>query len=956
MAWYKYWQQHGEDYWHLALEEAIPSILEDKKPAFTTVLSLDTQLEGEDIPFETFNKVKFKGDFYVDFDGEDIEEVISQVHKFMRSLGAKGVRLDEIEYGLTGGRGFHILIPPHIFIQNPSSSGYQYLPLFYKSMAYDMYVDCLDMRVYSTKRGRMWRTYNVERNNGKYKVQATHTEMLEMTAEKYEELTSQPRSNFSLPRPTFAPDFALLFAKAKDETEKKLKGRRKNTRDKKLIEQYNGEVPPTIEMLMAGEIAESDKGYHAIAMQIAIATNALGMTEEEVLTKSEGVFNLAHESDGNRYNTPEKRRRELRRLFHYMGDNPCYEFSVGGVISVVKESHNAEDLDLSDVPRPDEGDLEGEEAVDPLFMGLLVRRQGVWRESFDKEVGEVVQRKVSNVGISEVHELLDHETEESTGFEVTIHVSDSKPLRKKVNNNDFDSKISLRRALGAQNFINLPDSQIGALQEVFRAMATKSGNKVRTLPLEGINVMTRNEPIAGTHFRVRWADAHRVWGFEYEGEESLNFRLEGPFSQDGELQTDLVNAPHLQDTEETRDYFDKVFGFFPAETTARVLGWYMSNFVTQHIRAYIRQYPLLQVYGEAGSGKTSFTQLCANLHYYKRAPKIISAGGVTAFAMEAPLASSGTIPVIFDEFKPREMQLQRLNAMLMLMRNNFNGTSGSKGKVSKDSGHSQLGVANTANTAPMTTISEAKITQEAIVHRSVMAAFPDKHTGSQASMDFQMVKNRAWRMGELGRVMLDLALKTPVETIGEEIERIQNEIVASNPPMADRIVFSYAVVVLGLQLGQSALRQVFGDRYDDTLQKLMDSVITKTAEEEQKSMSEVNRVINDLSYLSHRGPEEQVRLIMDDDYSIISFQGEECIDLNLRNCWDKYTRFIRNQGGELLFDREMSFVDSALRHAGRIQTNFSDNPNFTKGRSTSRMVRLRMKHLYETIGVDEFNS
>jgi len=37
-------------------------------------------------------------------------------------------------------------------------------------MAYKLYVDTLDLRVYSAKRGRMWRTPNVQRENGKYKV------------------------------------------------------------------------------------------------------------------------------------------------------------------------------------------------------------------------------------------------------------------------------------------------------------------------------------------------------------------------------------------------------------------------------------------------------------------------------------------------------------------------------------------------------------------------------------------------------------------------------------------------------------------------------------------------------------------------------------------------------------------------------------------------------------------
>lgn len=956
MAWYRYWQQQGEDAWNLALEDAIPQILEEKNPTFTTVLNLDTNLEGDDIAFEVLDKVRFRGPFYADFDGEDIEEVIKQTHKFMRTLEDQGVRMDELEYGLTGGRGVHILVPWQIFIKNPSSTGYQYLPLIYKSMAFEMYVETLDMRVYSTKKGRMWRTYNVKRKNDKYKVQVTLQQMRDLTPETYEELTSTPRERFQLPKPTYAPEFAILFETERARVEKNLKGRKRNTKDQKLIQQFKGETPPTLEMMMAGEIIDPDKGFHNIAMQIAITANALGMEEAEVLEKSQGLFERAYESDGRRYNTVEKRRRELRRLLQYMNDNPCYEFSVGGIKSVVVGTHEASDLEVGDVPRAEEGDLDADEVRDEMFMGLIVRRAGIWRETFDKELGEVVSKKVSNVGISDVHELINNETDESTGFEVSIHVADNRAIRKKVNNNDFDSKVALRRALGAQNFINLPDSQIGALQEVFRAMAAKSGNKVRTLPLEGINVMTRGEPVGGTYYRVRWADHERVWGFEYEGEESINFRLEGPFKQEDGTQTDLMNAPPLENTEETREYFDSIFDFFPVETTARVLGWYMACFLAQHIRAHVKQFPLLQSYGEAGSGKTSYNLLCANLHYYKRAPRMNSAGGLTAFAMEAPLASSGTIPVVFDEFKPREMQAARLSAIQMLMRNNFNGVSGAKGRVDKDSGHSQLGVANTANVAPMATIAEAKVTQEAIIHRSVMAAFPDKHIGSEQSLKFQQVKNRSWRMGQLGRIMLDIALKMTVETLGNELERIQGEIVSKVPPMADRTIFCYATCVMGLQLGQAAMRTVFGDRYDDKFKMLIDGVISDlvTSEMEQRSMSEINRVLNDLAFLSQRDPEENVRLIHGVDYSLITCNGEECVDLNLRNCWDKYTRLVRSQGGEMLFDKEPAFVDAAFRHSARIRTTFADNRNFVSGRVTSRAVRLKLRPLYEEVRIDEF--
>ena len=156
-------------------------------------------------------------------------------------------------------------------------------------------------------------------------------------------------------------------------------------------------------------------------------------------------------------------------------------------------------------------------------------------------------------------------------------------------------------------------------------------------------------------------------------------------------------------------------------------------------------------------------------------------------------------------------------------------------------------------------------------------------------MRFQMIKNRAWRMCQLGRVMLDMALMTTVETVGEQLEKIQNDLVGKLPATPDRTIFCYAVCILGLQLGQAGLRQEFGDRHDETMNTLMESVVEelKVEQEESRSMSEVNRVINDLAWLSNRSPDESVRLIHNEDYSIVTIRGEEFLVLNLRTCCDK---------------------------------------------------------------------
>jgi hypothetical protein len=96
--------------------------------------------------------------------------------KFQHFLGVlleQGVDLQAVRMFATGGRGYHIEVPQEIFLPKPAKPGIPRLPLIYREMAYELYVDPLDLRVYSTRKGRMWRTVGVKRENGKFKVPIT---------------------------------------------------------------------------------------------------------------------------------------------------------------------------------------------------------------------------------------------------------------------------------------------------------------------------------------------------------------------------------------------------------------------------------------------------------------------------------------------------------------------------------------------------------------------------------------------------------------------------------------------------------------------------------------------------------------------------------------------------------------------------------------------------------------
>ena len=84
-------------------------------------------------------------------------------------------------------------MPLACIIPHVKPEGIAHQPAVYREIAHYLYVNNLDLRVYTAKRGRMWRVPNIERTIGLYKVALTPTEALSMTPELYLDLCSTPR-------------------------------------------------------------------------------------------------------------------------------------------------------------------------------------------------------------------------------------------------------------------------------------------------------------------------------------------------------------------------------------------------------------------------------------------------------------------------------------------------------------------------------------------------------------------------------------------------------------------------------------------------------------------------------------------------------------------------------------------------------------------------------------------
>lgn len=955
MSFYKFAQlKGGDEHWSLLLADHEAQFIETEQPAFTTILAADNNFSGE-MTQDDILKVKYAGDFYTDFDADSLEEVIPQFQAFLTKLKTEyNFDLTQAKLYASGGKGFHCIIPLQAFTEKVNPKGYLYLPAIFKEIAMEMVVDTLDMRVYTARRGRMFRTANVERPDkpGVYKVPITLKQALEMTPELYRDLCSRPRPQPTPTPPTLNMKLALAFTSASDKADKAVKGRKPNPANLALAAKFKGSVPPSIMDIMAGKHLKPDVGFQKIATQLALAAVALEMTEPTFLGLTDGLCET-HESDGTRYNTKAKRRNELSRMYHYMYDNPCYVFSIGGVKSLMETGTPTPDLDAGGGDLVDESDVTDEDranqfnpdyepTIDDLSpsitMGMTIGKNGIWRKTDEGSV------KISSAGMADIKQLVDLQTTDINGYEVSVFANGQLKGKYNISMDTFLSRQKFMaftlRAVGGS--MAATDQQIGGLADIMRFKANKSGKTVYTTIREGLDVVQ----LPDGSVDCIWADGKAI-----HSNKNLEYRLVGGMTTRGaEYGTDLSSAPMLVDTPETRLFFDNLLQINQPDVIGKYLGWFLACFFSQSLRFKFNQFPMLQVYGQAGSGKTATAVLLSQLHYFRRPVKLASATHTTGFSLGALVTGSASIPLILDEMKPREMNKSAVDNVKMVLKENYAGTEYNRGRVSQGTGQSVLANLGYKNVAPIAYLGEGLDAQSALMERAVIVNM-SKEMKRGLRENFIYAQQHKEVLSTFGRTCLDKALDldlTKLETMMIDAMQLVADQMGQGSMDDDRPIFNAAVVLTGLEFGRQILHEVFKGRYNAQIAEFK-RVLLDYEGKQVKVDSEITKVLNTMVHLSTIVDQfENNRLRVGHEY-FINVNGD--LELEVRGAFDKYVRYQRGQGGEILYDSVEAFTAALMMYPPLIDKH---SPKSALKRTTSLKVFTFKADLLREDGVDEF--
>lgn len=933
MSYHYYQQTGGDEKWVPVRSDKLDTI---EGAMFSTVLSVDVPVPAEPTK-EQLAELKYKGPLYFDLDDANSPgSTAKHAWKLVGKLEELGVSPRQLELFASGGKGFHIYVPEECFLTKPPKGGMVNLPAIYKEMAFSLAVDSMDFRVYTARKGRMMRRQNVLRPNGLYKVRISADELEEIATsdnaeERYKELCSQPRK--ALDVDSDSPELAAGLMALFDECKSKVSKAATKAKRKKPVN-LPAEMP-SFEAMLRGEGLKAGTGFHQIAMQVAITAHAKNMTREELLAAAEGLCDN-HESDGNRYNTPSKRREELARMWEYTEDNPCYDYSPGAITSLL--THTAPDLHGITVTEEEVADAIAEQEAAPEdavseydHAGLIMTRQGAFT------LTENGPKMVTAVSFDNVTELVSAEDNRVTIVEADVYVAGRKVSTSAPMELDAFSSVSNVNKLLMRHGQVFSGNDVQARGLFLRMIekARKANRRMYVSNREGLDLIKiaghENEEVR-KGFLV-WSDNRGVVVSPAVAESGVQMKFAGFPDPHGQFQTDLDDAPKLVDwlkepgnKETLRSFLQDLLRCQSPGHIGKVLGWMVAAYWRMLFHAKYDKFPLLHINGAAGQGKTETTKLFCNLHYYNSEPKMLTPAS-TIFAVGHSMSGSSSIPLVLDEFKPAEMNPQTYDKFKLMLRDAYNCRTVERGGGSRENADYRS-VHRTQLAAPLIFIAEAAESESALMERVVLVT-QIKPPAIQVAANYERFSragDKRHLLGILGKyIAAGIVKRVTLDSFNEEFLPIYNEtrkelmLSAADVDLSDeeftrksgakeRTVFNYSVVRFGLQKFENLIRGIFGEEFSELFKEMQANVCSSVEDIQAQTVPEWLKVLNTLTDMAHMDSESPCFLVQGKDYAYVSYNGEACIELNLRSCYYKYRQYMAISRSKPLFPGEAAFV------------------------------------------------
>ncbi len=756
----------------------------------------------------------------------------------------------------------------------------------------------------------------------------TVDELFSLTADRYRELVQAPRTvEFPEPdRTVKVPGLEALY----EEAQKRVHARPKPVEPvpEEWLARFQDQFPPCVEDLVTYKVKEG-VNFNQVAMQLAAFTARAGVSDGETDSLAS---RMASNGKSQTYNSPRARQDHLQGLVQYARHRASLQFACGATRAVLS-TKPCETCPLQRERHP-EGGLNGDDAA-----GVLQNMDGYYIE------GDEHDRRISNFIIVPQSIYL----ERSITGKIDRRVATVAEIQQQgvcygeilMSEDAWNSKGALIKELsGIRNLMFLgSDADVQRL----KFFVYKEGNDMS-------EVIQVHE--SGIHTQEVGRREIFVYVEPKESINSLHVRNTHILAGNVSAPPKISTAP--LPTAESQDVQDELLNLFRVnapQVVALILGWHAACHLKVHLMRRYQQFPLLNLWGNAGAGKTMTAMLFSTLNGvdYTGEYSFISLPTVTTWALLSYCSSSTTVPRVLEEFNRSKMKTSQYNFCLEVMKSAFNGQAVPRGTLSKSkaNGQSRVGaeVVEIPLHGPLLVLSEQAPTVPALMHRMVQVNMSKEQRSGCTEYFHDAFRHKKLLFGVAKTMVLE-ALSTTIQDVEQMLDAYADEV---PDELVERAKFSYQVVLLGLEFMERSLRKrgllKAADRLPELRTSLIDSLRETTddivLEKERSEIDQVIQTLGHMAMLTAQGTEtwllEGKNFAVVNDYLYFEPQLAHLM----------YKRFSGRSGQAAVIDDYRQFI-TLLRQERYFE---SDKAILEKMAGTRYLVKLDMKKMTEK-GID----
>lgn len=345
------------------------------------------------------------------------------------------------------------------------------------------------------------------------------------------------------------------------------------------------------------------------------------------------------------------------------------------------------------------------------------------------------------------------------------------------------------------------------------------------------------------------------------------------------LTTDILEVDPIT-SDELKEITPHLFRFNTLENTSSILLCLIAQMLKSKLFKLGYNAPHLLIYGEAGAGKTQTVRNIIN-------PLIssdftLNAQNITKFSAISIIASSDSIPVMIDEYKPSLMSIRENDLISSILRNAYDRALAPRGTATQQLNEYPL-------LAPLILIGEEGQEETAVIERSIIIQL-SKTESKEHEESFKFLKERKHLISKLGRSILNEIIKIDDVEIKKAMKSLANTDISIKESRLKESYFvmtlAYAVLEKVFQHNNINIKET-GFKSNNITSALRNNIDGEMLDECGCVKSAITQTLEIYNKLIYHG-------FIEIDRDITFRKNKTEIAIDVKNTFDSVTRFKRD--------------------------------------------------------------